>query len=62
MIQRENLGENDFRQCPELLDHPKPLKGNNDLLSLTRPEIIYKIHKLYLDAGKSLVPSPAGWH
>lgn len=44
MIQREHLDEADFRN-EQLKDHPKPLKGNNDLLSITRPDIIYKIHK-----------------
>lgn len=54
MIQREHLEENDFRG--ELLaEHTHPLKGNNDLLSLTRPDIIYKIHKLYLDAGADFI-------
>ncbi|CAI4231121.1 unnamed protein product [Auanema sp. JU1783] len=54
MIQREHLEEEDFRG--ELLkDHGKPLKGNNDLLSITRPDIIYKIHKLYLEAGADFV-------
>ncbi|CAI5443928.1 unnamed protein product [Caenorhabditis angaria] len=54
MIQREYLEEDDFRG--EILkEHTKPLKGNNDLLSLTRPEIIYKIHKLYLEAGADFV-------
>ncbi|KAF1765910.1 hypothetical protein GCK72_005863 [Caenorhabditis remanei] len=54
MIQREYMEENDFRG--EILkDHDKPLKGNNDLLSITRPDIIYKIHKLYLEAGADFV-------
>ena len=38
-----------------LKDHCKPLKGNNDLLSITRPDIIYKIHKLYLNAGADFI-------
>ncbi|VDM64523.1 unnamed protein product [Angiostrongylus costaricensis] len=54
MIQREHLEEHDFRG--EILkDHEKPLKGNNDLLSITRPDIIYKIHKLYLEAGADFI-------
>ncbi|MDH5805927.1 MAG: methionine synthase, partial [Gemmatimonadota bacterium] len=36
-------------------NHPKPLKGNNDLLSITRPDIIEGIHKAYLDAGADIV-------
>ncbi|EYC10514.1 hypothetical protein Y032_0055g2596 [Ancylostoma ceylanicum] len=54
MIQREHLEEHDFRG-EVLKDHPKPLKGNNDLLSITRPDIVYKIHKLYLDAGADFI-------
>ncbi|PAV74743.1 hypothetical protein WR25_15345 isoform A [Diploscapter pachys] len=54
MIQREHLEEKDFRN-ENLQNHPKPLKGNNDLLSITRPDIIYKIHKLYLEAGADFV-------
>ncbi|CAD6191477.1 unnamed protein product [Caenorhabditis auriculariae] len=52
MIQREFMEEEDFSF---LKDHTKPLKGNNDLLSITRPDIIYKIHKLYLEAGADFV-------
>lgn len=47
MIQRHRLEEVDFRNA-ELADHEKPLKGNNDLLSITRPEIIYDIHMVFL--------------
>jgi 5-methyltetrahydrofolate--homocysteine methyltransferase len=54
MIQRYSLTEEDFR-TPELSDHPKALKGNNDLLSLSRPEIIAEIHRAYLDAGADLI-------
>ncbi|WKX97383.1 hypothetical protein Q1695_013215 [Nippostrongylus brasiliensis] len=54
MIQREHLEEHDFRG-EVLKDHSKPLKGNNDLLSLTRPDIVYKIHKLYLEAGADFI-------
>ena len=45
MIQNLNLSEEDFRG-KEFKDHPKNLKGNNDLLSLTMPEAICKIHKV----------------
>lgn len=50
MIQRHSLEEDDFRN-EALKDHPQPLKGNNDLLSITRPEIIKEIHSLYYAAG-----------
>ena len=54
MIQRYKLGENDFRG--ELYkDHPKDLMGNNDILCLTRPEIIEDIHKEYLEAGSDII-------
>lgn len=54
MIQRYQLNEQDFRG--ELLkDHPRPLKGNNDLLSITRPDIIKAIHRQYLEAGADII-------
>jgi 5-methyltetrahydrofolate--homocysteine methyltransferase len=43
MIQRLKLEEEAFRG-EEFKDHPKPLKGNNDLLSITQPQHIYDIH------------------
>lgn len=54
MIQRYTLTEEDFR-TPELANHPKALKGNNDLLSLSRPDIIKAIHAEYLDAGADII-------
>ncbi|OOG72791.1 homocysteine S-methyltransferase family protein [Algoriphagus sp. A40] len=54
MIQRYKLSEEDFR-TPALADHPKSLKGNNDLLSLSRPDIIKQIHKEYLEAGADII-------
>lgn len=45
MIQQRNLQEDDFRG-PEFQDHPRSLKGNNDLLSITKPDVIYDIHKV----------------
>lgn len=45
MIQQHKLEEEDFRG-DELKEHSLPLKGNNDLLSITQPNIIYKIHKV----------------
>ena len=53
MIQRHALEEEDFRKG-WFEDHPKPLKGNNDLLSLTRPEIIKDIHRQYFAAGADI--------
>ena len=54
MIQQYNLGEEDFRG-DILQDHPKELRGNNDLLSLTRPDIIEHIHESYLRAGCDII-------
>lgn len=54
MIQRYKLTEADFRS-ERLKDHPKDLKGNNDLLVLTRPDVIREIHDQYLAAGADLI-------
>lgn len=53
MIQRHALTEEDFRKG-WFESHHKPLKGNNDLLSLTRPEIIEDIHRQYFEAGADI--------
>lgn len=54
MIQRHKLEEADFRG--EILkDHPHSLKGNNDLLSITRPDIIKDIHRQYFEAGADII-------
>jgi 5-methyltetrahydrofolate--homocysteine methyltransferase len=54
MIQHYTLTEYDFRKG-WFEKHPSPLKGNNDLLSLTRPDIIKAIHKEYLEAGADII-------
>jgi 5-methyltetrahydrofolate--homocysteine methyltransferase len=54
MIQTYGLGEDDFRG-EAFRDHPKPLKGCNDLLVLTRPDVIAGIHRAYLDAGADII-------
>ncbi|XP_075261799.1 methionine synthase-like [Convolutriloba macropyga] len=54
MIQKYTLEEHDFRGSV-FLDHKKPLKGNNDILTLTRPDIIYEIHRQYFEAGADMV-------
>lgn len=54
MIQRYTLTEEDFR-TPELASHPKSLKGNNDLLSLSKPQIIKDIHAEYFKAGADII-------
>jgi 5-methyltetrahydrofolate--homocysteine methyltransferase len=54
MIQRHKFEEFDFREGA-FENHHKPLKGNNDLLSITRPEIIKDIHRAYFNAGADIV-------
>lgn len=54
MIQRYQLTEEDFRG-ERFKDHLGDLKGNNDLLSITRPDIIKAIHAEYLEAGADIV-------
>ena len=47
MIQKHRLEEEDFRG-EEFKDHPKSLKGNNDILVLTQPKIVFDIHKVHI--------------
>ncbi|MEI6748220.1 MAG: homocysteine S-methyltransferase family protein, partial [Bacteroidota bacterium] len=54
MIQRYGLTEADFRGS-EFLQHPGDLKGCNDLLCITRPDIIREIHDQYLEAGADII-------
>jgi 5-methyltetrahydrofolate--homocysteine methyltransferase len=53
MIQRHNLTEDDFRG-ERFKNHPHTLKGNNDILSITRPDIIKDIHRQYFAAGADI--------
>ncbi len=54
MIQRYKLGEADYRGT-RFTDHPKDLKGNNELLQFTRPDVITEIHEAYLAAGADIL-------
>ncbi len=54
MIQTHGLSEAEFRG-ERYRDHPVPLQGNNDILSLTRPDVIGEIHRAYLEAGADIV-------
>ncbi|MBU6469124.1 MAG: methionine synthase [Gammaproteobacteria bacterium] len=54
MIQSYKLLEQEFRG-ERFKDHPRDLKGNNDLLVLTRPHVIEEIHQAYLDAGADII-------
>jgi 5-methyltetrahydrofolate--homocysteine methyltransferase len=58
MIQQFKLSENDYRGLPQnnrFEAHPSDLKGNNELLNITHPEIILDIHRQYLAAGADLI-------
>eukprot|EP01135_Chromosphaera_perkinsii_P000618 Nk52_evm21s136 gene=Nk52_evmTU21s136 len=58
MVQGYRLGEDEFRGLKftdEFKDHPKPLKGNNDFLSLSQPDVVYDIHMAYLDSGADFI-------
>jgi 5-methyltetrahydrofolate--homocysteine methyltransferase len=54
MIQRYRLGEADYRG-DRLRDHPRDVKGNNELLQFTRPDVIREIHEQYLSAGADII-------
>ncbi|MFZ1592751.1 MAG: homocysteine S-methyltransferase family protein, partial [Chitinophagales bacterium] len=54
MIQRYKLSETEFRG-ERFKGHPHDLRGNNDLLSLTQPQIITEIHEQYLEAGADII-------
>jgi 5-methyltetrahydrofolate--homocysteine methyltransferase len=54
MIQRHELTEEDFRG-ERFAGHPVPLRGNNDLLVLTRPDIVTGIHRAFLEAGADII-------
>ncbi|MBF0143870.1 MAG: homocysteine S-methyltransferase family protein, partial [Magnetococcales bacterium] len=54
MVQAAGLSETDFRG-DRFARHPVDLRGNNDLLCLTRPDIIQGIHRAYLEAGADLI-------
>ncbi|MBU2927955.1 homocysteine S-methyltransferase family protein [Winogradskyella psychrotolerans] len=54
MLQQYNFSEEDFRG-ERFKDYPSPLKGNNDLLSITQPKAIAEIHAKYFEAGADIV-------
>jgi 5-methyltetrahydrofolate--homocysteine methyltransferase len=54
MIQSYKLGEADFRG-DRFKDHQKDLKGNNDILCITKPDLIEEIHRKYLDVGATII-------
>lgn len=54
LIQTHQLEEKDYRG-DRFANIPQDVKGNNDLLSITQPDVIYGIHKAYLDAGSDII-------
>ncbi len=54
MVQQRGLGEDDYRG-ERFADWPRDVRGNSDLLSLTRPELVRDIHRAYLEAGADVV-------
>jgi len=54
MLQAYKFEEEDFRG-DRFISHPSPLKGNNDLLSLTQPEAIKAVHRAYFEVGADIV-------
>ena len=54
MVQAEKLEEADFRG-DRFAEHDVDVKGNSELLSLTRPDIVAKIHRAFLDAGADII-------
>jgi len=54
MVQSYGLTEDDFRK-DHFDNHSIDLKGNNDILAITQPDIIFEIHKSYLDAGSDII-------
>ncbi|MDE5594834.1 MAG: homocysteine S-methyltransferase family protein, partial [Muribaculaceae bacterium] len=54
MIQKANLSEKEYRG-ERFCNHPTPLYGNNDILCLTNPDLIKRIHRAYLDAGADII-------
>lgn len=54
MLQQYNFNEEDFRG-DRFKDHPVPVKGNNDLLSITQPHAIKEVHACYLEAGADII-------
>ena len=54
MIQSYNLEENDFRG-DRFKNHNKDLKGNNELITITRPDVLYEIHQSFMKAGADII-------
>ena len=59
MIQRYKLQEADYRG-ERFKDHPKDIKGNNEMLQLVKPEVLREIHSQYLAAGADIIETKIG--
>ena len=59
MIQKYNLTEEDYRG-EQFRDWAYLVKGNNDMLSITKPSVIDEIHRQYLEAGADIIVSGSG--
>src|SRR5437899_12667344 len=55
LLQKQGLNEEDWRG-ERFRDHPKLLKNNVDILNLSRPDVVSRIHREYLEAGADLIP------
>src|SRR5687768_3463860 len=54
MLQSYRFSDAEYRG-ERFADHPKDLKGNNDLLTLTRPDVMREVHRAYLEAGADIL-------
>ena len=54
MLQAQGLNDTDFNRGI-FANHPTPLKGDNDVLCITRPDAVKAVHKAYLDAGADII-------
>jgi len=54
MLQRRGLSDEDFRG-ERFRDHPKPLRNNSDVLCLTQPDLVTRVHRDYLEAGADII-------
>src|SRR5919201_6775771 len=54
LLQAERLSEDDWRG-ERFRDHPRPLQNDVDILNLTRPDVVEKAHRAYLEAGADII-------
>src|SRR3979409_562196 len=56
MLQKRGLSDAEFRG-DRFKDHPKPLRNNSDILNLSQPDMVMKVHLDYLEAGAAIPPT-----